>query len=62
MSSEWDDIRLENVANFFFLYSLSFYGDIWMGGVKIWHKQYESTNPSCLVLTVQTAGSGVTVE
>lgn len=47
---------------FFFLYSLSFYGDIWMGGVKIWHKQYESTNPSCLVLTVQTAGSGVTVE
>ncbi len=29
------------------------------GTVRIWHKEHESMDPSCLVSTVQTAGGGV---
>jgi len=31
------------------------------GRVRIWHKQNENMNPSCLVTTVQAAGGGVMV-
>ena len=30
-------------------------------GVRIWRKQHESMDPSCLVATVQAAGGGVMV-
>ncbi len=29
------------------------------GRVRIWHKEHESMDPSCLVSTVQTGGGGV---
>ncbi len=31
------------------------------GGVRVWHKEHESMDPSCLVSTVQTGGGGVMV-
>jgi len=31
------------------------------GKVRIWHKQHESMNPSCLVSTVRAAGGGIMV-
>ncbi len=31
------------------------------GRVRIWHKEHESMDPSCLVSTVQAAGGGVMV-
>ncbi len=31
------------------------------GRVRIWHKEHDSMDPSCLVSTVQAAGGGVMV-
>ncbi len=31
------------------------------GRVRIWHKEYESMDPSCLVSAVQAGGGGVMV-
>ncbi len=33
----------------------------WDGRVRIWHKEHESMDPSCLVSTVQAGGGGVMV-
>jgi len=41
--------------------SLDFCWDIQMVRVRIWHKQNENMDSSCLVTTVQAAGGGVMV-
>ncbi len=56
-SPKLDNRRLENVA----WSGLNFCCDISDGRVRIWRKEHESMDPSCLVSMAQAAGGGVMV-
>ncbi len=50
---DWENVAWSDVS-----WSLLWHSD---GMVRIWRKEHESMNPSCLVSTVQAGGGGVTV-
>ncbi len=50
---DWKNIAWSNESRFLLQHS--------DGRVRIWHKEHESMDPSCIVSTVQAAGGGVMV-
>ncbi len=50
---DWKNIAWSDESRFLWRHS--------DGRVRIWHKEHESIDPSCLVSTVQAAGGGVMV-
>ncbi len=50
---DWKNVAWSDESRFLLRYS--------DGRVRIWHKEHESMDPSCLVSTVQAGGGGVMV-
>ncbi len=50
---DWKNVAWSNESRFLLQHS--------DGRVRIWHKEHESMDPSCIVSTVQAAGGGVMV-